>query len=181
MDKKDKLIQIKTRLLALGLASVVIGTAGCSSSKNKDEEPSRVTISQKYNNFENYYKYVIQNGESKKVYNSQNVYLLFNKETYEVKEYIFKSHVTFLGGAELYDLETEELLVYGNGTMVTTYNEQFFKYLIENNYQVCLNDVEDYIEGHNAKDYYSLDEIKELEPLIVESLKIINNAMTRTK
>lgn len=179
MDKY-KLIQLKKRLLSLGLAGVMLGTAGCTSSKNENGEPSRVSISQEHSNIEDYYKYVMQNGKAVKLYNSQNVYLLYNKETYEVNEYIFQNQVTWFGGGELYDLETEEMLVYGDG-IATTYNEEFYKYLIENNYQVCLNDVCDYVEGYVAKEYYSLDEIKELEPQIEESLKIINKAKVKTK
>ena len=179
MDKY-KLIQMKKRLIALGLAGVMLGTTGCTSSKNENGEPSRVSISQEHSNVEDYYKYVMQNGEAVKVYNSQNVYLLYNKETYEVNEYIFQNQVTWFGGAELYDLETEEMLVYGDG-INTTYNREFYEYLIENNYQVCLNEVSDYVEGHVAKEYYSLDEIKDLEPQIEKSLRIINKAKVKTK
>ena len=181
MDKY-KLNQIKKRLLALGLAGVMLGSTGCTSNKNENENdiPSRISISKEYSNIENYYKYVIQNGKTEKLYNSQNVYLLYNKETYEVNEYIFQNNITWFGGAELYDLETEEMLAYGNG-LATSYNEEFYKYLIENNYQVCLNTVSDYVENHIAKEYYSLDEIKELEEQIKENLKIINKAKIKTK
>lgn len=179
MDKY-KLIQMKKRLFALGLVGVILETAGCTSSKNENGEPSIVSISQEHSNIEDYYKYVMQNGKAVKLYNSQNVYLLYNKETYEVNEYIFQNHVTWFGGVELYDLETKEMLVYGDG-IATTYNEGFYRYLIENNYQVCLNEACDYVEGHVDKEYYSLDEIKELEPQIEESLKIINKTKAKTK
>lgn len=178
---KYKLIQVKKKLMALGLAGVMLGTAGCTSSKNENGgEPNRVSISQEHSNVEDYYKYAMQNGKAVKLYNSQNVYLLYNKETYEVNEYIFQNQVTWLGGAELYDLETEEMLFYSDG-INTTYNREFYEYLIENNYQVCLNEVSDYVEDHVAKEYYSLDEIRELEPQIEESLKIINKAKVKIK
>jgi hypothetical protein len=96
---------MKKRLLALGLAGAMLGTAGCTSSKNENGEPSRISISQEYSNVENYYKYVMQNGKAVKLYNSQNVYLLYDKKTYEVNEYIFQNQVRWFGGAELYDLE----------------------------------------------------------------------------
>ena len=180
MDK-NKLIQMKKRLLALGLAGVIFGTTGCNNNNNKNENgvPSRIPISEEHYNIEEYYKYVMQDGEAEKQYNSQNIYLLFNKETYDVKEYIFTNDVTIFGGAELYDLVTEEMLVYGDG-IATTYNRNFFEYLVENNYQVCLNEISDYVEGHIIKEYYSLDEIKELEPLIKERLIIINKAKEKT-
>lgn len=182
MDK-NKLIEIKKRLLALGLAGVMLGTAGCASNKDENEVPKHVPISSEYSNVDDCYKYVMQNGEAVKLYNSTNVYLLFNKETYEVSEYIYYRR-NILGGlgshVELYDLPNENMLVYSDG-INTTYNEEYYKYLIENNYQVCLTEVSDYVEGHTGKEYYSLDEIKELEPQISESLKIINSAKVKTK
>ena len=72
------------------------------------------------------------------------------------------------------------MIFYSDG-INTMYNKEYYKYLIENNYQVCLTEVSDYVEGHISKEYYSLDEIKELEPQIVESLKIINFAKVKTK
>lgn len=182
--EKEKLIQMKQRILALGLVGVMIGTTGCSASKKNDSkkeigEPSRVAISQDYYNIENYYKYIIKNGEAVKVYNSQNVYLLYNKETYEVREYIF-SNVIYKFGGELYDLVTEEMLFYSNG-LRTSYNRECYDYLVDNNYQVCLNEVGDYIEGYDNKEYYTLGEIKEIEPLVKEGLKIINKAKAKIK
>lgn len=185
---KNNLIEIKKKLLVLGLAGVMLGTAGCASNKdegNKDENgvPKLFSISTKYSNVDEYYKYVIQNGQAVKLYNSANVYLLFNKETYEVSEYIYYKR-NILGGlgtyVELYNLPNESLLVYSDG-ISTTYNEEYYKYLIENSYQVCLLDANDYVEGHNDKEYYSLDEIRELEPRIAEGLKIINSVKVKTK
>ena len=63
----------------------------------------------------------------------------------------------------------------------TKYNEQYYDYLRENTYNGCLKDTSDYIEGHINKEYYSLDEIRELEPQIAESLKIINSAKVKIK
>ena len=179
MDK-NKLREIKNRLLVLGLAGVMLGTAGCTSNKDENGVPKCVSISSKYSNVDDYYKYVMQNGEAVKLYNSANVYLLFNKETYEVSEYIYHDHVTWFGGVELYDLESEEMLVYGDG-INTSYNEEYYKYIIENNYQICLTEISDYVEEHTDKEYYSLDEIKELEPQIAENLKIINSVKVKTK
>ena len=127
MDE-NKLIEIKKRLLALGLAGVMLGTTGCIS-RDENGVPKHVSISSEYSNVDDYYKYVMQNGEAVKLYNSANVYLLFNRETYEVSEYIFCDHVTWFGGVELYDLESEEMLVYGDG-INTAYNEDYYKYII---------------------------------------------------
>ena len=183
MDK-NKLIDIKRRLLALGLAGLVVGTAGCSfNDKDKNDIPGRVIISTDYSNVDDYCKYIIHNDEAVKIYNSSNVYLLFNKETYEVSEYLYYSNKMFDGLGiyiELYDLPSEEMLVYSDG-IDTIYNEDYYNYLIENNYQVCLADASDYVEGHTSKEYYSLREIRELEPQIAKGLQIINDAKVKTK
>ena len=181
--EKNKLIEIKKRLLAVGLAGVMLGTAGCASNKDENGIPKHVSISSEYSNVDNYYKYIIQDDEPVKLYNSANVYLLFNKETYEVSEYIYYER-DVLGGLgrhiELYDLSNENMIFYCDG-INTTYNEKYYNYLRENNYHVCLTEVSDYIEGYTGKKYYSLDEIKELEPQIAEGLKLINSAKVKTK
>ena len=38
--------------------------------------------------------------------------MIYNKETYAVNEYIFQNQVTWFCGAELYNLETEEMNCY---------------------------------------------------------------------
>lgn len=182
MDK-NKLIEIKKRLLALGLAGVMLGTTGCTSNKDENGVPKHVSISSEYSNVDDYCKYVMQKGQAVKLYNSSNVYLLFNKETYEVSEFIYYGR-NILGGlgthVELYDLDSEEMLAYCDG-IATTYNEDYYNYIMRSNYKVCLCEVSDYVEGHTGKEYYSLDEIKELEPQIAKSLKIINSAKVKTK
>lgn len=74
---KDKLMEVKKRLLVVGLANIVIRTTRCSNS-NKNEIFEIVPIPLGYSNVDDYYRYVIQDGEAVQVYNSQNVYLLFN-------------------------------------------------------------------------------------------------------
>lgn len=180
MDK-NKLIEIKKRLLALGVVCVMLGTTGCSTDKkDEDKIPKPAPISSDYSEVDNYYKYIVRDGKPTKVYKAKNICLLFDKKTYEVEEYIFD--YTFFGslGGQIYDLESEKLLVYSNG-IGTRYNYDYYEYIVENNYQVPLLNVSDYVEGHESKEYYSLDEIKELEPQICESLKILNKTNNKTK
>lgn len=180
---KDKLQEIKKELLALGLVGVMFGTTGCVSNLDHSGIPKRISISSEYSNVEDYYKYVVQDGEVVKLYNSSNVYLLYDKETYDVSEYLYYA-TKVVGGLgnyiELYDLTSEEMLYFSSG-ISTTYNSDFYSYILDNNYQVCLADLSDYVEGYDIKDYYSLDEIKELEPLIKENLKKINAVKTKVK
>lgn len=168
--KNIKITSIKKSLLSLSLAGVMLVTTGCI---KRDEKgiPLRYPIGSEYNEVENYYTYGVRNNEATKLYKAENVYILFNKENYEVEEYIY--HVNWLGGVELYDLESEEMLVYSSG-IATVYNEDYYNYIRENNYQVSLREVSNSVEGVEIKEYYSLDEIKELEPEILNALKIIN-------
>ena len=140
--------------------------------------PDSYNIPTQYSNVENYYKFKVINEEAIKYYNSKNIYILYDKETYAISEFIYADKEVYdLGfpttGIELYDLSTEEMLVYDNG-LGTFYNLEYYDSIRENNYQVCLADVEDYIEGEIVKEYYSLEEIRALEPQIAEGLKIIN-------
>lgn len=177
---KNTLKEIKGKLLSLGLAAIMIATASGTKYKDENEVPKRVSIPIEYSNVDDYYKYVTQNGETVKLYKSTNVYLLFNKETYEASEYIYRDHVTRIGGIELYDLENEEMLVYGDG-IGAPYNEEYYRYIKNNNYQIRLSEVSNYIEGYTIKEYYSLDEIKELETQIIENLRITNSTRVKTK
>lgn len=182
MNKKQ-LLEIKKKLLILSLTGVIIGTTGCANNENSDKEPSRIAISSEYSHPEEFYKYAVIDGQATKVYDSSSVYLLFDKETYEVKEYLFKNQFTLMGdayGGELYDLESEELLAYSDG-IATSYNKGYFNYLMENNYPIFLSEVNDYVENYNLNEYCTLEEIRELEPQIVQGLKLINEEKAKTK
>ncbi len=189
MDKdvlKAILTETKRRLVAVGLAGVMIGTTSCSLAKENNTDnvlPERNAISTEYSNINNYYINGVYNNQEVKLYNSKNAYILFDKETYEAKEYIYYGKMVFGGlgyHVEVYDLVSEELLAYSDG-IDKKINNDYYKYLVENNYQVCLAEVNKYLNDKTAKDYYSLEEIRALEPEIAESLKTMYAVKTRTK
>ncbi len=160
------------------MTGVILGTSGCG-----NNEITREEVPSEYYNFDKYCKYVIKDGKPLQLYNSQNIILFYDKETYDVKEYIYNREKKFLGTAsELYDLVTEEMLEYSDGIAIG-YNDDndFFRNLIDNNYQVWLPDTGDYIEGYEVNDYYSLEEIKKLEPQIETGLRAINKIKVKTK
>ena len=176
MDK-NKLIELKRKLIAIGLLGVMIGTTGCG--KDENGVPKRSEISRSYYNFDEYTKYIVKNKEVEKVYKMQNIILLCNKETYEVKEYIFDETLFGYFGGQLYELDTEDLIVYSDG-IGPTYNEKYYRYLMKNNYIIKFTNLSDLIENKELKEYYTLDEIKELEPEIIEGLKLINKEKAKT-
>ena len=174
MDKKS-LIGLKSKVLSLALATA-LGTTGCGNVQKNVDGIAVVEIPSDYSHPEKFYKYVVQGSEAIKKYDSNNVYLYFDKETYEVKEFLFAYRFSFLGdgyGGEFYELPSEELVAYSDGIQ-TSFNKKYYSYITDNNYEIHLTDIEDYIEGISLNDYYSLDEIRELEPQLVEALKLIN-------
>lgn len=191
--EKSKSNNRNKRLLALCAAGLMVGTAtGCTNQlevSNENEVPTIEDIPSSYSDINDFYKYAIKNGEAVKIYNSKYVYLFFNKETYEASEYIYKAetYVDLFGTGnkkplyyELYDLLSEEMVAY-RCILIDDKNSDYYDYLIDNNYLVCLANAGDYIEGFTPKRNYTIDEIRELEPQIAEGLKIINSVKIKTK
>ncbi len=184
---KTELKIIKKSLVALGVAGTLIGSTGCGKNvEAKDSEAILDIVPEKYYNFDEYCKYIIRNDEPVKVYNSENVSLFYDKKTYDVSEYIDNYTSSFFPVYELYDLITEKMLMYCRDTMygpITDYNytDWYLEELESNNYRVNLLDASKYIEGYKVKDYYSLEEIREIEPQIGKYLKAINKAKVKTK
>lgn len=177
---KKQLFRLKKQLLSLTLASLMLSSTGCSKTDGQ-----RQAIPAELSHIEDYSKYIISNEIAIKVYDSEYLYVLFDKETYEAKEYVYDTQFSLLGknyGGELYDLSTEELIAYSSGiSSESTYNESFYEELVKNSYIVPIKNVNDYIEGIEVKDYYSIDELKELEPEILKSVKKINEEISKTK
>ena len=180
MDK-DTLKVLKKRLLALGVAGIMLGTTGCQSVIEEEGAPNRYAISSEYYDFDDYYRFGVRSGEAVKIYKTENVYILFDKESFEAREFIYDTTFLDYYGGQLYNLETEELLVYDNGISGGTQNENYYKFLLNNNYVVPLKNLSDYVEGENPQEFYSIDEIRELEPQIMKGLKILMSAKTLVK
>ena len=190
MSKKE-LIKMKKSLLALGVAGTLIGSTGCGKKVetiNADDNVDLVSVPKEYYNFDEYCKYVIKDDEPVREYNSENIVLYYNKETYDVSEYLFNTSLWFSTEYELYDIATEEMLMYGkvgsfSKVMYEDYNYSnwYLKELASNNYRVYFPDIANYIEGYKMKDYYSLEEIREIEPQIGDSLKALNKVKVKTK
>lgn len=177
MDK-DELIKMKKSLLAIGMAGVMLGSSGCST--HIDGQNSFKKIPQDHSRVNDYKKEIVRDGNVVTVYKAENVLILYDKETYELEEYLYCDTNHFGFEIELYNLESEEMLVWSNG-ISTTYNRDYYNYLKENNYQIFISNAFCYVEDCEIKEYYSLEEIKNLEIQILDRLKNIHNVKYKTK
>lgn len=169
-DKKIK--NVLKRGFALTTIVFTLATlSGCS--KKPDNWPNEFTyINQEDNSFEEYNSTVIRNGKATTVYKAENISLAINKETYEVKEYIYHNGIL---GVEIYDLNTGYLVA--DATILSTPADPSIsnaEFIFNNHYIVDFVDINNYLEEHNLQNDYTLDEIRELEPSIVEAVKKIN-------
>ena len=120
-----------------------------------------------------FYKYAVVNGEATKLYNNDGVYFIYDKDDYSCEEYL-TSFIFGKGSSVIYDLESENLLAYKEYLEGVDINFQYFVEHDEENYGVALKDAPTYVEGYEVKDYYTIDEIKDLEHEIGEGVKILS-------
>jgi len=168
----------KRGISLLTAAFTVVSLSGCVEVP-EDYPEEYYYIGQESNHFVDFHKKVIRNGEPVTVYKGENIVFAFDKETFEPKEYIY--YATSTSGT-IYDLATGYMI--SDVTIFTMRPErkaQNWQKLIDENYTIELVNISDYIEDEEVKEWYSLDEIKELEPRIIESLKIINEYESKVK
>lgn len=160
---KDKLIKTKKKLIALGLLGVMLGTTGCKNNNNfnidLDTKSSNIINLKRGNQF---------------YYNKENIYLLFDMKTGRCKEYVINNRVNFNNDVveEIYDIEKNIVIFsdkYKNGE-----HDVYYNYLYNNPgvFFICLGDC---FANNEVKDYYSIDEIKFLEPYIYNAIINSNN------
>lgn len=175
----SKLNDLRKRGISLLTAAfTVVSLSGCAEVP-EDYPEEFYHIEQEANHFDDFYKTVIRDGEPVTVYKGENISLVIDKETFEVKEYIY--HNTALT-AQIYDLSTGYLIV--DASIVSHKADADYKNyekIIYDNYIVEFVNISDYIEDAELKEWYSIEEIKDLEPRIIESLKIINEYESKVK
>jgi len=175
----SKLNDLRKRGISLLTAAfTVVSLSGCV--QVPEDYPEEFSyIEQEANHFDDFNKTVIRNGEPLTVYKGENIVLAINKETFDVKEYVYKQS-SLIG--KIYDLATGYMIVNVNVFDYShSYDESNYNKLKEENYIVELVNISDYIEDAELKEWYSIEEIKELEPKVIESLKIINEYESKVK
>lgn len=167
-------------------AGIVLSTAAfsvvCFSGCNKEQEqvpsdyPSEFAyVDQENNDYGRYYTTIIRDGEPVKAYHKENIAIIIDKDTFEFKEYLYVEGIV---SAQIYDLETGYLICEANASTdnLSSVKKDYenLNKLLDNSYEVYFANLEAYDVGEeNIKDFYTLEEIRELEPKIIESVKII--------
>lgn len=177
---KEKLKQLKNKLIALSIAGISITSVGCSKEeKIIEDEPARIVIDEELNRIDEVINYKIENNQAVKKYKPENVFLFYDKETYRVKRYLYQEErcLGIVYETFLYDMDSEELVLYSKYNEVI--NKDYYEYLVEKNYIITLMDLEGFCEYEKLKDEYSREEIGRLEKEIREGLIKIQKIKTK--
>ena len=178
--KKVKVNQEKIKKVLRG--GIVLTTAtfalisfsGCNNQLEPRDYPSGYEyINQGNNRFESFYKTIIRDGKAIKAYNKENISITIDKDSFEVKEYIYDNGII---SADIYDLETGYLIVELSVTdnfLSKNKDEKNWEIISNNAYIADFKDLEAYVEDAPSQNFYTIEEIRELEPKIVESVKLI--------
>ena len=145
----------------------------------EDYPEGLVYIDQDGNEFNEYCKTAIVNGEEVLMYKGYNVILTIDMETYDVKEYIHnKGAVT----DKVYDLSTGYMIVDGDLISVSSDEEVInWDKITEGNHVFDFAYIGEYLENPEYKEWYTLDEIKELELVVIDTIKTILNDNSKAK
>ena len=177
---KNKLIELRNSIIALGLAGTMIGFSGCKNNTDNDNNYKLVSINQELSNIDNYYKYIEEDGKRVKVYNRDYIYLFINRESYEISEYLVVEKEN--KDLEVYDINNDDkLIVYSDQYGTNTTNEEFLTKLMDKNYPICMNEIDEKIAPNQHQDYYSLKTIKKIGKEFSSKLKELNNNKPKIK
>lgn len=177
---ETKIKNIIKRGIALTAATfTLVSLSACSKKQNPENWPNEFKyINQEENQFYKYSKIIIRNGEPTNVFKGENISLTIDKETYEVVEYIYTKGTL---SAQIYDLNTGYMVVDITAFDTGSYSKENWEIIKNDNYIIDFADIGDYVEGEKTKDYYTIDEIRELEPKIIESLKLLEEYNSSSK
>ena len=145
----------------------------------EDYPEGLIYINQDGNEFKDYCKTDIVNGEEVLMYKGYNVILAIDMETYDVKEYIYnKGAIT----DKVYDLSTGYMIVDGSLISVSSDEEvRNWDKITEGNHVFDFAYIDEYLENPEYKEWYTLEEIKELELVIIDTIKTLLNDNSKVK
>ena len=180
-EEKSTLDKVKEALLrwsiigGLTAGGIALGVSVENYKKPKGlvEDPRLERFSEDIDTTGLFYKYAVVNDEATKLYDTDYVYFIYDKDDYTCHEYLSRP-ILFKDASVIYDLESDRLLAYREFLDGEDINYQYYLDYGDDNYYVPLTEASNYVEGLEVKDYYSLDEIRELETEIGEGFKVLS-------
>lgn len=171
-EKKLKDV-IKRGFALTSVIFTLVTFSGCSKSQKLNNWPNEYAyINQENNEFDKYCKTIIKDGKPVKAYKGSAISITIDKYTYEIKEYIYNKTDWSI---EIYDLTTGNMLVNASYLVFLDADKQNYKKIVNDKYVIDFLDISDYVEDEEVKDYYTFEEIKNLEVKILESIKLIES------
>lgn len=160
----------KIRLYSFILATT-IGITSLSGCK-KDESSKDIDILS-YSNFEEYACYRLRNGRAEMCYKGQNIAIAIDKETNEVRRFIYNDG---RNKDEVYNLDTGEMIYYSKRNI--NYGTEEITDIIDNSFIIKFSEINNYFSSKECQEWYNIDEINEVENTI---LRLIEHNKTLTK
>ena len=167
------------KVLFVTATTIVLSTTAITLVISNKVKPTnqKSTISKEYNNFDKH----IKNENGVTYYKGENVRIAIDKHTLESKQYIVDSKTNKSGEMKefnMYELETRELISYYSkkGILLKIYGMGYSNYLTEN----CNFYELEEMTLENLKEWYTIEEIKELETKFLETKKENNTQKIKT-
>lgn len=170
-EQNSRKNKIKNCVFKTGVL-LTLAAGGFCLMKDSKVEPVRTLdyINQDFSQIDKYTSQAIKDDKVVKVYKADNVYILYD-DNFVPHEYIYNYEKQgFVSCMELYDLRSEELLAYDKYD-IECRNIGYYNELVLSNNQICLKEICNYVPEAEVKDYYTLEEITELEKQALENVQ----------
>lgn len=158
MDNKPNI-----KLYSLALAGVITITSLGVNSNNLYKS----YINKKYNDFKKFVRIRIVNTKLTDCYNVNNITIFIDNNTLRMNEYIYYEDESI---NKLFELNSKDLIYYNDLTNNIEYGKREYQELLENSTVVSFNELDKYMDEYSIKQWYSLDDIKEIENYLLETL-----------
>ena len=151
------------KLYSLALAGVITITSLGVNSNNLYKN----YINKKYNDFKKFVRIRIVNTKLTDCYNVNNITIFIDNNTLKMNEYIYYEDESI---NKLFELNSKDLIYYNDLTNNIEYGERNYQDLLENSTVVSFNELDKYIDEYSIKEWYSLEDIKEIENCLLNVL-----------
>jgi len=175
MDNK-----IKIKLYSMLAVSIIAVTSLSGCSKDNYQPIQKPSISTKHNRFNNYAEYRLTKARGELCYKGENISILINKETNEINRFIYNVDSM---KTEVYELDTGEMIFYAPLNIIElSEGYKYLKNIIENSFAFDFINIEKYLEDETCKKWYTINEIEEIEPRLLNFvIKMKNNTKVLKK